>query len=329
MKKIILFLIPSVVALLLINYILGAPPGNGHKVYDMIVESGDSPLSIARELKNKQLINSRNYFLFLTRITFSSGKFKQGVFALNDSMSSWEVMNTIVGGKVKLVTFTIPEGYSNRQIGDLLTEKKFVKDRKEFLSITEKKELLEKYNIPAKDLEGYLFPETYSVPLNYPPDKLVEMMVKMFNKKLKKIKNYENNKISPQELHKKIILASIVEREAKKKEEQPLMAGVFLQREKINMNLESCATIQYLFDKPKSRLFEKDLKIVSPYNTYLNKGYPPGPISNPGLPAIQAVFNPIETESLFFVLKPDGSHFFGKTLKEHLNAKKKYIDNLR
>ena len=94
------------------------------------------------------------------------------------------------------------------------------------------------------------------------------------------------------------------------------------------MPLESCATVQYLFDKPKKRLLEKDLLIISDYNTYLNKGFPPGPISNPGLSAIASSFKPVESENLFFLVKPDGSHYFSKTHKEHLQAKKKYIDVL-
>ncbi|HNC54595.1 MAG TPA: endolytic transglycosylase MltG, partial [Leptospiraceae bacterium] len=108
----------------------------------------------------------------------------------------------------------------------------------------------------------------------------------------------------------------------------PLMAGVFIKRLKKGIALESCATVQYLFEKPKKRLFEKDLLTPSDYNTYLHKGYPPGPISNPGMPALLAAFNPEETDNLFFLLKPDGYHYFSKDHKEHAQAKKKYIDVL-
>ena len=330
MKKIILSVITgiTVILLVLINLEMGGATGNGSNKMDLLVEAGDSPFIIAMELEKNNFIYSRKYFLFLTKITGNTKKFKQGIFTVNDGMSSWEIMQTIVGGKVKMVSFTIPEGYNNRQIGDLLAARGIVSSRSEFLKIASDAKILKQYNIPAQSVEGYLFPETYSVPVGYPAEKIAQVMIKMFYKKLKKVKNIPD-KLSPQELQQKVILASIVEREAKKKEERPLMAGVFLRRNQIEMNLESCATVQYLFDKPKSRLFEKDLKIVSPYNTYLNKGFPPGPISNPGLPALDAAFNPVTTDKLFFVLKPDNSHYFSKTLKEHMDAKRKFLDSQR
>jgi len=329
MKKILLsFGLVVFGSLLAVHAWLGQAPGDGKKEIDLIVESGDSPHSIARELTGENMILSRSYFLFLTRFTGNTGRFKQGIYSLNDGMSAWQIMDRIVGGKVKLVTFTVPEGYNNRQIGDLLKEKNLSKSREEFLQAASDTALLKKYKIPAQSLEGYIFPETYSVPVGFPVNRITEMMVKMFFKKLKKVENIPDD-LTPQELHQRVILASIVEREAKKKEEQPLMAGVFMRREKIDMPLESCATVQYLFDKPRPRLFEKDLKIQSPYNTYLNRGFPPGPISSPGFPALNAVFNPVETDKLFFVLKPDGSHYFSKTHREHLDAKRKYLDSQR
>jgi UPF0755 protein len=235
-------------------------------------------------------------------------------------------MDILISGKVKMVNFTIPEGYHNRQIAELLFTKKLIDSKEKFFEIASDITLLRKYKIPAQSVEGYLFPETYTIPLEYSTEKIIEMMIKRFFKNLSTIE--ESRSLSPEELHKKVIMASIVEREAKKKEEQPLMAGVFEKRFKINMPFESCATVQYLFEKPKKRLLEKDLLIESEYNTYLHKGYPPGPISNPGLPALNSAFRPIESDNLFFLVKPDGSHYFSKTHREHLDAKKKYIDIL-
>ncbi|MCC6275628.1 MAG: endolytic transglycosylase MltG [Leptospiraceae bacterium] len=322
----LILVLSSGIGIFVFDEIKGGAAGHGEKKYDLFVGPGDSSSKIIRELSSHGLIKSSVYFQLLLKFTGNTNKIKQGLYEINDGMSSRKILEILVKGKVKLIHFTIPEGYNNRQIGDLLAEKKIVPSRNAFLMAAADKEILDKYKIPASTTEGYLFPETYSVPYNFPPDRIVEMLLKRFFLNLEKIEKAKN--LSPEDLHQKVILASIVEREAKRKEERPMMAGVFLKRIREDINLESCATVQYLFDKPKKRLFEKDLERESPYNTYRNKGYPPGPISNPGIPAIEAAFNPKDEGYLFFLLKPDGSHYFSKTIKEHLEAKKKYIDIL-
>ncbi|RHX85119.1 endolytic transglycosylase MltG [Leptospira stimsonii] len=333
-KKLLIFaglfvgalLLIAVTTFFVVDELKGGAVGSGQTKLDLLIESGDTPGKIVETLSTHGMIKSSKYFLYLVRFTRSAGKIKQGLYEINDGMDSRKILQVITEGKVKLVNFTIPEGYNNRQIGDLLTSKKLISKRQDFLLAASEPELLREFKIPATSAEGYLFPETYSIPINFPVDKIVRMMIKRFYVRIQKIEKAKN--LSPAELHKFIILASVVEREAKRNEERPLMAGVFNNRLKRDMPLESCATIQYLFDKPHSRIFEKDLKIVSPYNTYLNKGFPPGPISNPGFPALEAAFYPKESEYLFFLLKGDGYHYFAKTLKEHLEAKKKYIDVL-
>jgi UPF0755 protein len=111
-----------------------------------------------------------------------------------------------------------------------------------------------------------------------------------------------------------------VEREAKSAPERPVIAAVFLHRLRIEMPLQSCATIQYILGTPKQELTVKDTKIESPYNTYLHPGLPPGPIGNPGIDSLLAVINPADTDVLYFVAKPDGTHIFSKTYAEHLRA---------
>ena len=330
LKTLLIVLISSillgVVSVAVLDEWKGGAVGHGQVKFDLMISPGDSSSKIVKELSTHGLIKSSAYFQILLKVTRNTNKIKQGLYEINDGMDSRKIMDVLTKGKVKLINFTIPEGYNNRQIGDLLAEKKVIRSRLDFLTAAENKELLVEYKIPGATMEGYLYPETYSIPYNYPPVKIVEMMMHRFYTNLEKIE--ESKKLSSEELHKKVILASIVEREAKKKEERPMMAGVFLKRMRENISLESCATIQYLFDKPKNRLFEKDLEKESPYNTYKNKGFPPGPISNPGLPALQAAFHPIDEGYLFFLRKPDASHYFSKTIKEHIAAKKKYIDVL-
>jgi len=318
--------IVSIFTFFIIDEMKGGAVGDGQNNYELIIDTGEPSSAVVKELSTAGMIKSSVYFNYLIKLTRSGNKIKQGVYDINDGMSSRKILDLIISGKVKLITFTVPEGYNNRQIGDVLASKKLTPSREAFLVSASNKAVLDKFKIPAQTTEGYLFPETYSVPLNYPTERIVEMMIKRFYQKLESIQ--ESKGISPKDLHAKVVLASIVEREAVRKEERPMMAGVFLTRIEKNINLESCATIQYLFDKPKKRLFETDLKIVSPYNTYMNSGWPPGPISNPGLPALVAAFKPEKSDKLFFLLKPDGSHSFSATFKEHLEAKKKYIDVL-
>ncbi|HNB99187.1 MAG TPA: endolytic transglycosylase MltG, partial [Leptospiraceae bacterium] len=291
----ILFL--GIGGMFLIDSIKGGAPGDGSSKYELIVSAGESSTKITKDLASHGMIQSSSYFAYLLKISGNTNKIKQGVYSIDNGMTARKIMDILVDGKVKMISFTIPEGYNNRQIGDVLTQKNIAKSRDEFLALASNEEILKKYKIPAKSTEGYLFPETYTVPYNYPLDKTVEMMLKRFFLNLQKIDKAKD--VSPEDLHKKVILASIVEREAKKKEERPLMAGVFIKRLKKGIALESCATVQYLFEKPKKRLFEKDLLTPSDYNTYLHKGYPPGPISNPGMPALLAAFNPEETDNLF------------------------------
>ncbi|TGK12052.1 endolytic transglycosylase MltG [Leptospira fletcheri] len=316
----------ALLAFFVTDELKGGAVGSGQVKLDLSIEPGDSPVEVTEFLSKNGLLKSSKYFLFLIKATRSANKIKAGLYELNDGMDARKILQVITEGKVKLVTFTVPEGYNDRQIGDLLVKKNLIKSRADFLQAASRTELMREFKIPAANAEGYLFPETYSVPVNYPADKIVRMMIKRFFAKLDKIPKAKE--LNPNKLHEIVVLASVVEREAKKKEERPLMAGVFLNRLKKDIPLESCATIQYLFDKPHPRIFEKDLKIVSPYNTYLNKGYPPGPISNPGLPALEAALMPTETDYLFFLLKPDGYHYFSKNFKEHAEAKKKYIDVL-
>ncbi|BDA80572.1 aminodeoxychorismate lyase [Leptospira kobayashii] len=319
-------LVTAVISAFVIDEIKGGAVGDGQNKFELIIDAGEPSSAVVKELSQSGMIKSSVYFNYLIKFTRAGNKIKQGVYEINDGMSSRKILDVIISGKVKLITFTVPEGYNNRQIGDLLVSKKLTKSREEFLVAASNQALLDKHKIPAKTTEGYLFPETYSVPINFPPDRIADMMIKRFFKKLETIP--EAKGINSAALHAKVVLASIVEREAVRKEERPMMAGVFLTRIEKNINLESCATIQYLFDKPKKRLFESDLKIISPYNTYINGGWPPGPISNPGLPALIAAFKPEKSDKLFFLLKPDGSHYFSATFKEHLEAKKKYIDAL-
>lgn len=301
----------------------GSPPGDGSLTIQYEVPRGAGVGSVSRDLAQKKILRNPDYFRLYLRITGRARGIKAGFYELNDAMSAEEIADILTSGKVQMISLTIPEGWNRKQIGDYLAEKGLVRNRAEFLLITRDRNLLRKYRIPGKSTEGYLFPDTYSVPHGFSARRLQSLMVRQFFARLKGIGAPEN--IDPQRLHRQVILASIVEREAVNPDERPMMARVFMNRLENHMRLESCATIQFLLKKPRERLYNKDLRIESPYNTYRHEGLPPGPISNPGLAALKAVFNPKPGPYLYFVLKPDRSHHFSVTYAEHLRAKKQYL----
>ncbi|MBE7437258.1 MAG: endolytic transglycosylase MltG [Spirochaetales bacterium] len=318
-----ILLIAGLVALAAGFYLLSARPSANQETVDFEVPPGSGIHRVATDLESRGLIASAEAFKLYMRLSGKASAIKAGTYELSPALTMLEIGERLSSGKVKLMALTIPEGWTNRQIGDYLAARGLVRDRADFLRLTADATLLGEFSIPAETTEGYLFPETYHVPSGYSALQLQKLMIKNFRAALRRAAVPED--LRPDLLHERVILASIVEREAVRPEERPMMAQVFINRLEKKMRLESCATIQYLFDKPKPRLFEKDLKIDSPYNTYQIKGLPPGPVSNPGLAAIRAAFAPEKSTFLYFVLKPDGSHHFSETYKEHLEAKKKYL----
>jgi UPF0755 protein len=187
------------------------------------------------------------------------------------------------------------------------------------------------YGVPDDDLEGYLFPDTYRFSQNMPARLIVRKMVENFFGRLASIApDYAD--LERETLRRRVILASVVEREYRVAEEAPYIASVFYNRLKYNIGLESCATIAYIITEEQGKphpeqITRADLKIPSKYNTYIWAGYPPGPISNPGAVALEAAFRPAETDYYYFLLKDPavGSHYFSTDLDEHNQAKRFYI----
>lgn len=328
MKKIVIALL--LLALLGIAFVfagyhyLNQPVGDGGKSYDFRIKGGVGPISVINRLYSKDLIRSRTFVRLYLKLTGQETAIKKGFYSLNNGMTTEKIVQVITSGRSKLVQVTIPEGYNNRQIGKLLAEKGFFASQQEFLRIASADKFLQEYNIPADSLEGYLFPDSYRIPPGYGKHQFVKLMLDTFMAQVDQIANFPSD---PQERHRVVILASIVEKEAKLPKERSVIAGVFHNRLQESMPLESCATVQYLFDKPKKRLLYRHLRKESPYNTYLQSGLPPGPIANPGLPSLKAAANPAENDYLYFLLKGDGEHKFSKTWQEHEKAKRKYIHN--
>ncbi|MBN1383780.1 MAG: endolytic transglycosylase MltG [Elusimicrobia bacterium] len=300
--------VPGIVVVIIIVLILGLTRPEYQEVF-VKVPHGLTPIKIAEILKKEKIIRSKNIFLTLVWLTRTEKKFKPGIYKLNNKMSNFTILRDIVKGNTYKIKITVPEGFLSKEIAELL-EDKGICSEKEFLKI-----------VKNKKLEGYLFPETYF----FEPNSKEEDIAEAFNSQFGKIftngfsKRARELGMTDKDV---VVLASIIEKEAKRDEERPLISAVFHNRLKKRWNLESCATVLYALGKHKEFLTYKDLEIDSPFNTYINPGLPPAPISNPGFASIKAALYPASTDDMFFVADGSGTHKFSKYAEEH-NSKKR------
>lgn len=297
------------------------------------VPYGASTKSIINELKAQNLIKDVNVsylvikypqiikFLYPLKNTQTNFSLKSGTYNLNANMNIAQIFSELSSGRQEYQKVVIPEGLTISSIAQILQENEIC-NKEDFIKSCSSKEILNKFKIPAETCEGYLFPNTYFLNINMNSDIVVELFINTFFENIKSITNLENKNAA--DLHQTVILASIVEKEYKLKEEAPLIASVFKNRLKHNIGLYSCATIVYIITeiqgKPHpERILTKDTKIDSPYNTYKWAGLTPGPISNPGLTALDAATNTPKTPYFFFQVENEktGKHVFTETFEEH------------
>lgn len=286
----------------------------GKKHYDtvLIIEK-NAPL-----MKSLELLPGAKTLPFKLYLKYrNNGRdIKAGDYSIKGEYDFKEIIDILESGKGKMVKLTIPEGYSVKQTVELLVKTGKI-DKKRFYNELNKAAKDFPYPLPDENFEGYLYPETYFLPEDYNEKDVVSAMLKQFLKKFP-VEKYGNRK----DFYEKLVMGSILEKEAKLGDEKPVMASVFYNRIKKGMTLSSDATVNFVYDYKKKRMLYKDLKIDSPYNTYMYKGLPPGPICNPTLESVEAAYNPADTDYLFFVATGDGGHFFSKTYREHLKFQK-------
>ena len=299
--------------------------------------------SIAKLLKDKGLIKHPYIFRIISKVNGYDGLYQSGTHVVENDpnrdklpniIRSYDRLMHILVSKPESIKVTIPEGYTYKQIVDTLARKKLI-DKDKFNRIANwsnfNYQFLSKIPVREYRLEGYLFPDTYEFDLKADEKQIIDRMLENFDNKFKPA-YYERAKELNMTVDQIIILASIIEREAKYAEERKIISGVFYNRlkskDKALRKLQSCATIQYIFFYRngiiKDKISEQDTKVNDPYNTYLIEGLPPGPICSPGKASIEAALYPEATDYLYFVAKGDGYHQFSKTLQEHQAAMKKY-----
>ncbi len=300
-KKIII--IAGIIAVVLLPFFISEKK----EVFIKIPE-GSTPKQVAKILKNENIIKSENIFLTFVWLARVEKKFKSGTYKFNTKMTSFASLRDIINGNTYRIKVTIPEGFTAEEIAELL-EKKGACNGKKFLEI-----------VKNKKLDGYLFPETYFFEPNFSEEKVIQILKNQFEKVFIDdfVKRAAELKMSKEKI---IILASIIEKEAKKDEERPLISAVFHNRLKKCWHLESCATVLYALGKHKDFLTYKDTKVDSTFNTYIHTGLPPSPICNPGIASIKAALYPTETSDMFFVADGSGTHKFSKYAQEHIKNK--------
>ncbi len=286
---------------------------------------------IADLLEKEGVISNSFYFKVAAKLQGKDDRIISRTYILKTSYNNLELLNVLTDPSLNYtVKFTVIEGIRIKKIAKL-SAAKFNFSEALFVKESQNDSLINLLGLKGKvkDLEGFLYPDTYNLPVDISPKELVEVLFNEFYKKVIASGKY-GLKENPKKLLETVTLASIVQGETQLESEMPTIAGVYLNRIAKRMKLEADPTIQYaLPDGPKQRLLKSDLKVNSPYNTYLNYGLPPGPINNPGLKAIESVLNYDKHNYIFFVATGKGGHKFTATYKEHLEAVAEYRKNVK
>ena len=289
---------------------------------------GESARSVGQRLEQAGLIRSRYFWYLLCRVKQSY--LKSGHYRLDIPASQMAIYDVLESGRQILQRVTVPEGVTLKKAARIF-EEAGICQADDFLAAASSAEMTAAYSIPNATMEGYLFPDTYLFPAAYPAPLVVRTMADTFFKRILEL-DEKALEAGPEALNNKVIIASIVEREYRAAEEAPRMAGVFYNRLKIGMALQSCATVEYVITEIQGRphpevLSTRDTEIRDPYNTYIRPGLPPGPIGAPGAVALQAAFKPSASDFLYFrLINPQsGGHYFSKTLDEHIRAGVLYV----
>jgi UPF0755 protein len=298
------------------------------------VRRGESGLSVGKRLEEAGIIRNRYLWYLISRLDGNvNGAFiKSGTFRLELPAGQLAVYRTLIEGRQMLEKVIIPEGFTLRKTARIL-EEAGICDAESLLRAAGDPALLSLYDIPGSTMEGYLFPDTYLFPKEYPADQVVRAMADNFFARIRELPPPGGEPVPGGEaLRRLVTLASIVEREYRVGEEAPLMAGVFLNRLGIGMALQSCATVEYVITEIQGKphpevIYTRDTEIREPYNTYVYPGLPPGPICSPGALALGAVLRPQDSDYLYFRLIDAGAgrHYFSKTLDDHIRAGVFYI----
>ena len=292
--------------------------GGGAGSVRVVIPPGSTFRVAADSLARAKVIGSARLFRTYASISGHDRRIRAGTYVMSRGMSWHAVLDALTRGTGLIHTVTVPEGYAISDIAPLLARSLGV-EQDSVLAATRDSTLRERLDVPTQTLEGYLFPDTYSFPDGTSARDAVQTMVRRFEQVWEPSWN-DRLQAMAMSRHDVMTLASIVEKEAKLPEERPVIAAVYLNRLRTGMRLQADPTVQYARGGHAARLYYKDLRVDSPYNTYEHAGLPPGPIASPGRASIVASLYPASVSYRYFVAHPDGHHEFNVDYRSHERA---------
>lgn len=292
---------------------------------EFTIRRGEGFASINGRLRNQQLIKSAKLFHRYSQVKGLMTSFRSGDYLIKPGMTMIDIINVFVEGRSITISVTIPEGWNLYDIARALERLKIIESSHDFIALAKDEDFVQRLGLPGPRAEGYLFPDTYQFSRHTSPEEVIRAMVRAFNQRTADI---DFNHPFLKSKHEIIILASVVEKETGAPWERPRIAGVFLNRLKRPMRLQSDPTTIYgIYENWDGNLRRRNLRETTPYNTYRINGLPKGPIANPGIEAINAVMNPEEHSYLYFVSKNDGTHIFSTNYRDHRQAVEEWQRN--
>ena len=303
------------------GFVKGPVPDNGE--VSVVIPPESSFKTISRILIENKIIAPDARFRMLAGLMGVTGKLRAGEYVFTSAVSPYQVLKNLARGSMVQRAVTIPEGANLKQIAEIFAADGWI-NQTSFLALCNDSEFIAGFGLNVHSLEGYLFPDTYFFNRGgITAEKIISTMFQRMKEVLEE--SFAITGKPPKlTVHELLTLASIVEKETALADERPLIARVFLNRLKKGMKLQTDPTVIYGLEDFDGNLTRAHLKTHTPYNTYMIRGLPPGPIGSPGRAAIEAVLFPAEGSYYYFVSKNDGSHYFSKTLAEHNRAVGRY-----
>ncbi len=292
------------------------------------IRPGESFASINGRLYRRKLISSAKLFHRYNQWHDQLTSFKTGLYHIKSGSTMLDIGRALLKGEMASIRVTLPEGKNLFEMAAIFEQKEVISSRQEFIELAKSPEFARRLGLDVDRLEGYLYPETYYFAPNTPARQVIKAMVGVFAKKSAQL----DFSRAPLGLDKRqvLILASIVEKETGASHERPIIAGVFVNRLKRGIRLQSDPTTIYgIFENFDGNLRRRHLREKTAYNTYRISGLPVGPISNPGLASLEAVLDPTQHDYLYFVSQNDGTHIFSKSYREHRQAVNRYQKDWR
>jgi peptidoglycan lytic transglycosylase G len=297
--------------------------GASTKPARVILPPGASFGAVTDSLSAHGVISSPFWFKLLARLRRVERSVHAGVYEFPAGTTPWKALGMLAHGRKAALRFTVPEGLTIQDVATLASERLGMRADSFLAAARDSETASSMLGTRVPSFEGFLRPETYVLPADVTARQLVRIMAQGFMAEWKPAWNARLDTLKMDQLQ-LVTLASIVEGEARVDAEREIIAGVYRNRLRIGMALQADPTVQYAISlkrgKRKTRLFEKDYQINSPYNTYLNPGLPPGPVNSPSRRSLEASLYPADVRYLYFVAGPDGRHVFSRTYSEHLRA---------